>query len=229
MKTNKNFITHLAVVSAIALSVVFVSCQKDATTPSTDNNQLSTAKYTEINDPQLSAKLACFTPGVLDTSEINTLMFMREEEMLARDVYLFLQNLYTIPVFKNIAKSELAHTNAIKKMILKYNLTDPAVNHQQGVFTNPDIQDLYNTLTIQGSISLNEALIVGATIEDMDIFDLENHISQDVDNADILFVLNNLMNGSKNHLRAFNFQLVARGITYVPQFISQAEFDAIVQ
>ncbi|MCX6272576.1 MAG: DUF2202 domain-containing protein [Bacteroidetes bacterium] len=229
MKTKKNFLTRLVLMSAIGLSSVIVSCQKDASTQSSGQNQLNTAKYSEITDPGLSAKMATFLPGVLDSSEINTLNFMREEELLARDIYLSMQNLYTLPIFKNIAKSELVHTTAIQKLIVLYNLPDPAANHQQGVFTNPDLQALYNTLLTQGSTSLNDALIVGATIEDKDIFDLQNHIAQDVDNQDILFVLNNIKNGSYNHIRAFNAQLVHRGITYVPQFITQAEFNAIIQ
>ncbi len=228
MKTKKNFLTRLILMSAIGLSMVMISCQKDASVQTSDTNQSNTAKYAEITDPELSSKLAAFTPGVLDPIEITTLNFMREEELLARDIYLSMQNLYTLPVFKNIAKSELVHTTAIQKLILLYNLPDPAANHQIGVFTDPDLQSLYNAFLAQGSSSLNDALKVGATIEDKDIFDLKDRM-QYVDNADMLFVFNNLMNGSKNHLRAFNFQLVNRGITYVPQFITQAEFDAIVQ
>ncbi|MEI6577469.1 MAG: DUF2202 domain-containing protein [Bacteroidota bacterium] len=229
MKTKKNLLPRLVLMSAIGLGLISVSCQKDCCKPANDNNQANTTKYAEIAEPSFSEKIAAFTPGVLDSSEITTLIFMREEELLARDIYLSMQNLYSLPVFVNIAKSELVHTNAIKTLILNYNHIDPAANHQQGVFNNPDLQTLYNALLIQGSLSLNDALTVGATIEDKDIFDLQNNISQNVDNADILFVLNNIKNGSKNHIRAFNFQLVHRGITYVPQFITQAEFDAIVQ
>jgi hypothetical protein len=69
---------------------------------------------------------------------------------------------------------------------------------------------------------------VGCTIEDYDIHDLNGHIANDVDNTDILQVFNNLRSGSINHIRAFNGKLLAAGITYVPQYLSQAEFDAIV-
>ena len=229
MKTTKKLIPMLVLTATLGLAALTMSCQKEETSVAADKNLPAVEKYLELSGAELSARMNLFTPGVLDPGEITTLTYMREEELLARDIYLSFQGLYTLPVFKNIAKSELAHTTAIKNLLVTYNLPDPADNHQLGVFSNPDLQALYNTLLAQGSTSLNDALLVGATIEDLDIFDLETHIAQDVDNADILFVLNNLMKGSKNHLRAFNFQLTARGITYIPQYISQAEFDDITQ
>jgi len=68
---------------------------------------------------------------------------------------------------------------------------------------------------------------VGATIEDLDIADLEEHLAE-TNKSDIQLVYNNLMKGSRNHLRAFYSNLVAMGIAYVPQYISQQEYEAIV-
>lgn len=36
------------------------------------------------------------------------------------------------------------------------------------------------------------------------------------------------MKGSRNHLRAFISQLSGQGVTYTPQYITQEEFDAII-
>jgi len=79
----------------------------------------------------------------------------------------------------------------------------------------------------QGQTSLIGALTVGATIEDLDIADLQQRIAA-TDNADIALVFGELMKGSRNHLRAFISQLTKQGVTYTPQYITQAEFDAIV-
>ena len=49
-----------------------------------------------------------------------------------------------------------------------------------------------------------------------------------IDNADILLVYDNLLRGSRNHLRAYTKTLVQQGGSYTPQYISRAEFDAIV-
>jgi hypothetical protein len=75
--------------------------------------------------------------------------------------------------------------------------------------------------------SLVEALKVGAQIEELDIRDITVQ-KVGIDNADFLMVYDNLLRGSRNHLRAFMKVLVQQGGSYVPQYISQAEFDAIV-
>jgi hypothetical protein len=75
-------------------------------------------------------------------------------------------------------------------------------------------------------VSAVEGFKVGALIEETDIRDI-NSKKAITDNADILKVYDSLLCGSGNHLRAFNQQLLASGVTYVPQVISQAEWDAI--
>ena len=64
------------------------------------------------------------------------------------------------------------------------------------------MQTLYDTLVEQGKYSLLDALMVGATIEDLDIKDLQEFSSQ-IDNEDILLVYSNLERGSRNHMRSF--------------------------
>jgi hypothetical protein len=163
----------------------------------------------------------------LSDAEINHLQYMREEEFLARDVYSYFKELYTVPVFKNISKAEQFHTSVIKVLLDKYQLADPGAEHVYGEFENETLQDLYNQLTLSGSNSLVDALTVGATIEDLDIFDLEECLLE-TDNEDITLVFNNLMKGSRNHLRAFTKHLSFQDTDYQPQYISQEEFDEIV-
>ena len=45
-------------------------------------------------------------------------------------------------------------------------------------------------------------LLVGALIEEVDINDIQKELDEHVDNQDIVFVYDNLINGSYNHLRA---------------------------
>ena len=155
------------------------------------------------------------------------LVLMREEEILAQEVYEYLYTLYSIPVFNNISKSENVHTLTIKVLLDKYGIDDPAAGHQTGIFQNQELQELYNTLTAMGNQSFLDALIVGETIEDLDIYDLEACL-EDVDNIDVELVFNNLCKGSRNHLRAFYGHLSNQGYTYVPQYISQEYYDDIV-
>lgn len=164
----------------------------------------------------------------LSAAEIEALTTMREEELLAKDVYVMLYSIYNVPVFNNISKSETQHSLAIGTLLTKYGIEDPAASHVAGVYVNAALQALYTSLAAQGSTSLISAFTVGATIEDLDIYDLHTHIATDIDNQDILFVFGNLERGSRNHMRAFNRQLKAKGVTYTPQFISQEYFDQII-
>jgi hypothetical protein len=49
-----------------------------------------------------------------------------------------------------------------------------------------------------------------------------------VDNIDIRTVYQNLLKGSRNHLRAFAYQLSLLKSSYVAQYLSQEEIDAII-
>ena len=165
----------------------------------------------------------------LTRQEIEDLIHMREEEKLARDVYLTLSKRYRLPVFRNIARSEERHMKMVGLLLKKYNIPDPVAEtgDRIGVFKSPELQKLYNELVQRGSKSLIDALKVGATIEDLDIKDLEEALAR-TDNEDIRTVSQNLMKGSRNHMRAFVRLLRAFGSNYTPQYISVAEFNRIV-
>jgi hypothetical protein len=166
--------------------------------------------------------------GDLDANETAALLYMQEEEKLAHDVYQTLLAKWGLPIFRNISRSEQTHMDAVKALIDRYNLTDPASN-TVGVFTNPDLQSLYDTLVVRGNQSLGDALKVGAAIEEIDILDLEKYLSQ-TDNADIQQVFTNLKYGSNNHLSAFTATLARQtGETYQPQYLSLVAYQAIVE
>lgn len=163
----------------------------------------------------------------LSAEEEEDLIFMREEEKLARDVYMTLYEKWGTQIFANIAQSEQTHTEAIRNLIEKYDLTDPVTDDTIGVFTNEELAGLYDALVEQGSGSLADALTVGATIEDLDIKDLQEAALR-ADNEDIALVYGNLERGSRNHLRSFTSQLEREGEEYEPQYISEAEYEDIV-
>ncbi len=166
--------------------------------------------------------------GDLSDEEAEGLLYMREEEKLARDVYLTLGEQWDVRVFQNIARSEQKHMDAIAVLLDRYNLDDPTVGKDVGEFTNPELQDLYEQLVAQGSTSLADALKVGAAIEEIDILDLKDRIDK-TDNADIQEVYGHLMEGSEHHLRAFVRTLEnTTGETYQPQYLDQATYNAII-
>lgn len=152
------------------------------------------------------------------------LIQMREEEKLARDVYTTLGNIWGTRIFSNIASSEQTHTNAIKTLLVTYGIKDPVTTDTVGVFTSKTMQDLYTNLVEKGKVSLSEALIVGAVIEDLDIHDLDI-LKKETSKEDILLVYENLQKGSRNHMRAF---VRSNGGSYVPTYISESEYLSII-
>ena len=163
----------------------------------------------------------------LSESEIKGLLQMREEEKLARDVYLSLHQDWAHRIFQNIASSEQRHMDAVKTLLDKYNMLDPVIDDTVGVFSDPKIQNLYFELVQKGRISLVHALQVGALIEDLDIFDLKEFILV-ADNVDIKTVYQNLLKGSRNHMRSFVSQLSAYGEIYEGTYLTPEEIEEIV-
>lgn len=164
----------------------------------------------------------------LSADESATLVFMREEERVARDVYLQFDTLWNAPPFAGIAQSEQQHMDAIKLQMDRYgvaDISDPTVN---GVFANTALQQLYNDLTVKGEATLLAALNVGALIEEVDIADLEDAIAA-TENVDLQQVYGHLLRGSRNHLRAFVAEIERQGgDAYVAQHLTQDAVDEIV-
>ena len=167
--------------------------------------------------------------GDLSDNEATGLVFMREEEKLARDVYLYLYETWGQKTFDNIAVSEQAHTDAMLELLYKYGIDDPVGDNPEGVFVDQNLQGLYDTLIATGSASLIDALLVGAAIEEIDLIDIKHLVDELDGNDDIRLVYENLIAGSENHLRAFVRALEQQGIIYTPGHLSQEEYDAIIK
>lgn len=194
------------------LTMLFSSCKKD------DSNTPS---------QNIASQIKAYPSEPLSANETTSILYMREEEKLAHDVYITLHHKWGTNIFSNIASSEQTHTDAVLELIKKYGLTDPVGSKGVGVFADTTLQKIYNQLVSQGNISALEAYKVGATIEDLDLFDL-GQWSTKVDNQDIKFVYQNLANGSRNHLRSFYSQVLGAGGTYSAQYISQTELESII-
>ncbi len=151
----------------------------------------------------------------LTSEEKYWLTYLREEEKLARDVYITMYNLWGVQIFNNIQVSEQRHMDSIKNLLVKYGIPNPAEGNDIGKFNNETLQELYHQLIKQGSNSMVEALKVGVYIEETDIEDLNSGIASAI-HRDIKNVYTNLLQGSLNHLKAFVSNLATQGIIYEP-------------
>lgn len=190
---------------------------------------------------------------VLDANEVTHLVFMREEEKLARDVYITLGLRFPeLQIFGEIDDSEQRHTCAVCDMLKKYGIEDPNTNDNVGVYTGdlygPYFKQKYAELVERGSRSPLDALYVGAYIEELDMIDI-NYCPEEViklnnrirsssdcgkfytDNPDVQRLYTSLLEGSESHLRAF-VRNVERRIgegAYQAQVLSQAQVDEILE
>ena len=180
------------------------------------------------NGVSCQTSLASLPVEDLSDLEKDSLTLMRQEEKLARDVYLTLGEKYDLPVFTNIPRAEQRHMDQVGQLLERYGLDDPIVDLERGEFASAEMQALYDDLVAQGSRSEVEALKVGATIEDLDIKDLELALAEGVDNQDITMVYRNLARGSRNHMRAFTTQLKTHGMEYKAQYIAQNDLETIL-
>jgi hypothetical protein len=169
-----------------------------------------------------------YSASPLDPVEESDALFMREEEKLARDVYIRMDQLWNMRVFSNIAQSEQRHMDAMLNMLNLYGLPDPAAGNGPGEFTNQGLQALYDELVADGSRSVLDAYYVGALIEETDIRDIEIAIGN-TDEQPLIDTYSNLLAGSRNHLRAFVGHIEKTGIDYVPVILSEEEFSAIME
>lgn len=142
----------------------------------------------------------------LSNQEKDDLLFMWEEEKLARDVYLALGSRYGSKVFNNISGSEQAHMDSIKHLLIQVNLDVPVDETLTGNFQNSDPAQLYFDLIQRGNISLNDAYQVGLDVENLDIEDLTTRISM-VNDPGVKEVFNKLLSASYKHKSAFERNL----------------------
>jgi hypothetical protein len=193
-------------------------------------------------------------PSTLDPNEETHLIFMREEEKLARDVYITLGQHYgknpdLASPFSQIVPSEQNHTDVMEDKLRQYGIEDPNTDDTVGVFTGEDygpyFTEKYNELVERGFISYLEALHVGAFIEELDMSDIVNcpeviqllkGISEDdcgmeyTNERRLIRSYDNLLEGSKNHLGAYVQaieQIIGYG-NYEAQYLTQEAVDDIL-
>ncbi len=154
----------------------------------------------------LGSPVALSAQSALSDLEIENLVYMREEEKMARDLYREFYTLWRKNIFYNIAASEQRHMDAVLNLLSLYGIADPAAGQADGQFSNIQLQEEYDALLAQGSISLIEALAASIIVEENDINDLQDAIAA-TDEAPILRVYRNLLKGSLNHYSVFTNQL----------------------
>jgi len=200
-----------------------------ADTPEVSNESIfveGSVGASSIDSDALRNRLDSLVTGDLSPTERDDVLFMREEEKVARDVYLALLEEWGLQPHDNISDSEQSHMDAMLVLVELYDLEDSATG-TVGTFTNPELQALHDDLVTWGLESAIDSLKVGCRIEEKDMRDIQVRLDR-TDEAAIQLVYENLIRGSRNHLRAFYRTLTRHGGDYEPVIISQERFDEIV-
>lgn len=213
----------LRIISAITIVLSIYGCGTD----STSVQKAITGPDTKNELLNLTTQMNALPVQTLTDEEATDILFMREEEKLARDSYNYFYSLWGQKIFSNISSAEQMHMDAVLLLIERYNLIDPVASNVPGIFTDDELQSLYDILAASGTNSMIDALLAGAEIEEVDLIDLYVRYDE-TDNDDIQLIYDSLMKGSRNHLRAFVSNLQKQGIDYQPLHLSEAEFNDIV-
>jgi len=151
-----------------------------------------------LQDPSLITTAVTYSQADLDA-----LIYMIEEEKLAGDIYDAFYEQTGLRIFDKIGDAEDQHmaTLVAQAEIAGLNL-DTVLSFPKGSYSNPELQALYDTLLVTGSVSTTAALEVGVAIELTDIADLELAVI-DLVGTPLGAAYAHLLSGSNNHLAAF--------------------------
>lgn len=116
--------------------------------------------------------------------------------------------------------------DSMENLLTLFALEDPVLDDSIGVFANPVFTEFYDSKTGK-TRTIKDAILTGILIEETDIMDLQKSIAL-TDNSEIQNVYENLLRGSRNHLRAFVRKLESMGVVYEALVLDQASADAIV-
>ncbi len=163
----------------------------------------------------------------LSAQQKSHLIQLYDEEKLAHDIYVEFYAQHNYKPFSHHSEAEAKHMVAVADILTLYGLDIP--QNPAGIFDNAEYQTAYDDWLPKGLADGKDALYIAAYIEEMDILDLMDAITQIAETDDIKAMYEKLLAGSENHLRAYNkFIFMELGITYQPQIMDQALFDTIM-
>lgn len=165
----------------------------------------------------------------LTTADEKTLLYMIEEEKMARDVYAAFEAKWGAAIFNHISEAEGKHFERVLGLAQSQGVKVPNAieKNKAGQFRNKELQAMYDEFIASGSQSLEAALRVGALLEETNYRDLSAAIAA-TDNEAVRTTFTQLLDASANHLRAFSRNLSKQGVDYQPAVLPQADFDAIM-
>jgi hypothetical protein len=209
-----------------AISVIWAL--SDSPDPSLKHNVAYGEAIMTLSGEQATPQGA--TAATLNERENSGLLFIWEEEKMARDLYTALYEKQSDPIFSDLARSEQSHMDQARAIMDKYGLATPGNpgKDEQGVYENQTLQKIYNELLAKGTASHEDALKAAAAFEEISIIDLKKELyATQTDDAKTMY--QGLLAGSEKHLRSIVRDLENQNIKYDPQYLEREEFEGIIK
>jgi len=162
----------------------------------------------------------------LDTYMAWQLMYLHDQEKLARDINRTFYYTWGKPIFASIAESEQRHMNVLRAILDYYYLSALVETDEVGVFGAHHHTEAFTDLVNQGEVSLTEAYRAVGYLEEWDIREIRGSIEFTQDQA-LIDTFSNLLAGARNHLRVFAARSNSLGYAYQAQMLKQSEVDDI--
>ncbi|MET0410380.1 MAG: DUF2202 domain-containing protein [Polyangiaceae bacterium] len=163
----------------------------------------------------------------LGDGDRRTLLHVSQQEKLARDFYSSLSETWRLDVFHTTSGSEDIHADALRTLLGRYKLPDPAYGLARGEFNRVDLTERYDDLIARGRFSAVEALKAAASVEELEIEDISERLPR-VQSPELSNVLESVVASDKHHLRSLVVALRRLGHTYSPTRLPREQFDLIL-
>jgi hypothetical protein len=163
----------------------------------------------------------------LSDDDRRTLLHVSEQEKLARDLYVTLSETWRLDVFHTTSGSEDIHADALRTLLGRYKLPDPALGLGRGEFSRSDLAERYDDLIARARFSPVEALKAAASVEELEIDDMSTRLAR-VQATEIQNVLESVVSSDKHHLRSLVVALRKLGHTYIPTRLPADQYDLIL-
>lgn len=188
--------------------------------------QVGSDGSTQIDEQKLSQLLEDFTAPE-GSSDKSLVARVAEEEEVTVKVLESLNNDQPSSLLGNILSAEQSQFNASKNLQVDFDGISGDWLDTLNFNFEDDLQGLHDGLVALGAASQFDSLVAAANLMEWDIEQKLEHLNAAEEEVIVSFT-NGLVSASRNHLRAIVDSIRQSGQDYQPVYLSDAEFQLIV-
>ena len=162
----------------------------------------------------------------LEGSTASQVLYLHDQEKLALDLNWEFQEMWDEPIFLSLGALERRHMDELFVLMEIYGLEPLVTTRTEGEYGDGDHMEAYAQLHSRGNVSLLEAYLAAAYVEEWDITKIRAIIDS-TDEQLLIDTLTRLLADAKNHLRMLVSRIYGLSYDYKAQMLSQLEVDEI--